>query len=45
MNEGKGIMGVETNLKVVRLKGGLGVVPPAGIQGAEPLWWGSGKAP
>ena len=30
---------------MVRLKGGLGVVPPAGIQGAEPLDGGQGAKP
>ena len=33
------------NLEVVRLKGGSGVAPPQGMQGAEPLGGGQGALP
>ena len=36
---------VRTILKLVRLKWGLGIVPPAGIKGAEPLCGGQGVKP
>ena len=41
-----GFRGVGRNLKVVRLKGGLGVVPPAEIKGVDPVGGGQGaKSP
>ena len=39
------LRGVGRNLKVVGLKGDLGVVPPVGIKGVDPVGGGQGAKP